>query len=188
MVNIAITGSFASGKSFVLNCAKKLGYKVFSCDDFVKEIYKDVSFQNKIVDEFKELKIFDKKELSKIIYDDSKVRKRLESIIHPIVREGIKKFEELHKDKELLFTEVPLLFESKFDKYFSYSICTFCNEETRLLRAKKRGVIDLNLYEKIKIVQMDQEEKKKKANFIIDTQLDQKEIEKILNNIIKQVK
>ena len=44
MKNIAITGSFASGKSFVLSCAKELGYKVFSCDDFIRDAYKDKRF------------------------------------------------------------------------------------------------------------------------------------------------
>ena len=168
MLNIAITGSFASGKSFVLNCAKDLGYKVFSCDDFIKEIYEDIDLQNKVVSEIKGLKSFDKKELSKIIYDDIDARVKLESIIHPLVRRGIKAFEMLHKNQKLIFTEVPLLFESGFNKYFSNVICVHCSEETRLLRSKERGIGN-ELFEKIKLIQLDQEEKKAKSNFTIDS-------------------
>ena len=164
MLNIAITGSFASGKSFVLNCAKELGYKFFSCDDFVKEIYEDVDLQNKVVSEISELKLFDKKELSRIIYDDVNARKKLESIIHPLVRKGIKKFEDLHKNQKLIFTEVPLLFESGLDANFSKIICVYCSEEIRLLRSKERGV-SADLFEKIKLVQMNPAEKKSKIKF-----------------------
>ena len=138
MKNIAITGSFASGKSFVLSCAKNLGYKVFSCDDFIRNAYEDVDLQNIVVNEIKGLEVFDKKKLSRIIYDDPKSRKKLEFIIHPMVRSGIKEFEELNKNQEFIFTEVPLLFESNFDRYFAYSVCVYCAEETRLQRAKER--------------------------------------------------
>ncbi len=36
MKSIAITGSFASGKSFVLKYLEKLGYKIFSCDVYIQ--------------------------------------------------------------------------------------------------------------------------------------------------------
>jgi len=186
MLNIAITGSFASGKSFVLNCCKDLGYKVFSCDDFVKEIYEDVDLQNKVVSEISELKFFDKKELSRIIYDNLEERTKLESIIHPLVREGIKAFENLYKKQKLIFTEVPLLFESGLENNFSKIICVYCSEEIRLVRSKARGV-DSNLFEKIKSIQIDPKEKKAKSDFTIDSQNSKKEIEESLNNIIKQI-
>jgi dephospho-CoA kinase len=188
MKNIAITGSFASGKSFVLNSAKNLGYSVFSCDDFVKELYEDIELQNQIVREIEGLSKFNKKDLTKIIYDNSNARKKLELIIHPLVRSGIKKFEKYNESKEFVFTEVPLLFEANFDKYFSYIICVFCSEEIRISRARERGLLDFDLYEKIKSVQMDQEEKIKRSDFVIDSQNNQGKIEESLNQIIKIVK
>lgn len=187
MKNIAITGSFASGKSFVLNCAKNLGYKVFSCDDFIRNAYEDINLQNIVVNEIKGLEVFDKKKLSKIIYDNPESRKKLESIIHPIVRSGIKEFEKENNNQKFVFTEVPLLFESNFYKYFSYSICIYCSEKTRLKRAKERGMYSIDLYEKIKSVQLDQEEKKRRSDFVINSDNSQKEIEKSLDNIIKKI-
>lgn len=187
MKNIAITGSFASGKSFVLSCAKGLGYKVFSCDDFIREAYKNINLQNLVISQIKGLDVFDKKKLSNIIYNNPEAKKKLESIIHPIVRLGIKSFEEENKNQVIIFTEVPLLFESNFDKHFTCSVCVYCSEETRLQRAKKRGICDINLYNKIKSAQLSQDEKKKRADFTINSDTSQKEIEKSLKDIIREI-
>jgi dephospho-CoA kinase len=45
MKSVAMTGSFASGKSFVLKYLEKIGYKIFSCDDYVKQLYLDLNVQ-----------------------------------------------------------------------------------------------------------------------------------------------
>ena len=68
MRNIAVTGSFASGKTYVINCIKNLGYKVFSCDDYVKLLYQDKRITAQIEQEIKGLKVFDKSKLAEIIY------------------------------------------------------------------------------------------------------------------------
>ena len=47
-----------------------------------------------------------------------------------------------------IFIEVPLLFETGFDAYFDYSICVYCNEESRKTRAQKRGDFNLKIYNK----------------------------------------
>ena len=57
MRNIAVTGSFASGKTYVINCIKNLGYKVFSCDDYVKLLYQDKSITAQIEQEINILEI-----------------------------------------------------------------------------------------------------------------------------------
>ena len=103
-----------------------------------------------------------------------------------MVRKEIKTFESLNKNQKLIFTEVPLLFESGFDAHFSKIICVYCSEETRLLRSKERG-INRNLFDKIKLAQIDPAEKKAKSDFTIDSQKSKKEIEESLKNIIKQI-
>ena len=188
MKNIAVTGSFASGKSFVLNCLKEMGYKIFSCDDYVKKIYENIDLQNLVVSKIKGMSFFSKKTLLEIIYNDFESKKILESIIHPRVREGIKAFEELNKNQKLIFTEVPLLFESNFDRYFSYSICVYCFEETRLERAKQRKGYDIEMLKKINLVQFSQEDKKKKSDFVVNSEQSVEEINLILKNIIEKVK
>jgi dephospho-CoA kinase len=188
MYNIAITGSFASGKSFVLNCLSGMGYKTFSCDDYVKKLYQDVAIQKLVENSLEKLGTFNKQNLAKIIYNDAEERVKLEKIIHPKVRLAIKEFEEENKKENFIFTEVPLLFESGFDKYFLSNICVFCSEKTRFSRANSRGVIDPIIFKKITQIQFSQEEKKKRANFIIDSEKEKKKIEEKLIEIINTIK
>lgn len=185
MNNIAITGSFASGKSYAINFLKKMGYKVFSCDAYVKILYKDINIQNQIISELKGLNDFDKNKISDIIYSNDKERKKLEHIVHPLVRQGIKEFERKNIDERLIFTEVPLLFENDFDKNFTKVICVFCSEETRKKRVEKRNLRSIKIFQKIKQIQLPQEIKKEKADYIVDSE---QNVEKQLLQIIDQIK
>lgn len=184
---IAITGSFASGKSFVSEYIAKKSYKVFSCDDYVKKLYLDSSIQKKIIDLI-EITFFDKKEIIKTIYSDEVKRKKLENYIHPLVRNGIREFKEQNASEDLLFVEIPLLFESGFDKYFDYSICVYCDEKNRLERAKQRTDFNLEIYNKIKQVQMPWQDKIKLADFLINTDLDFVDTIKQIEEIIEKVR
>ena len=63
----------------------------------------------------------------------------------------------------------------------------YCSEETRWQRAKERGVSNIDLYNKIKSVQFDQDEKKRRSDFVINSDTNQREIEKSLEKIIKKI-
>lgn len=187
MHNIAITGSFASGKSFVLKRLQSMGFEVFSCDDYVKKLYEDISVQELIENSIEGLGKFHKQNLASIIYNNEKSRKILENIVHPKVRIGIKEFETKNTEKYFIFTEVPLLFESGFDKFFLSNICVFCSENTRIERAQSRAGFDQIIFEKIKEIQIPQEEKKNRANFIIDSEQQAETIEKDLRAIMEKI-
>jgi len=187
MTNFAVTGSFASGKSFVLSLIKSMGYKTFSCDDYVRFLYEDKEIQEKVVEIISPLKVFDKKLLAEIIFYDKNYRRKLENFIFPLILEGINNFKKDHKQEKLLFFEVPLLFESGYDKYFDYSICVFCKEEVRLERSKNKGNFDQEIYDKLKSIQLSQDEKVRRANFVIDSDNSKEEIEDRIRQIIKEV-
>ena len=156
MKSVAITGSFASGKSFVLKYLEKIGYKIFSCDDYVKQLYLDSNVQEDILSIIDKIgKIFDKKRLIEIIYNDDNQRKKLENYIHPKVRKGIIDF-----------------------------ICVYCNEENREKRAKARGDFNLEIYNKIRNIQLSQEAKTNLADFQINTDTDiEVQISKIIDTL-----
>lgn len=185
MRNIAITGSFASGKSYAGNFLKKIGYKIFSCDAYVKTLYTDTTIQNSIIKQLTELTAFDKNKISDIIYSDDEERKKLENIVHPYVRKAVKDFEKKHIKEDLIFTEVPLLFEKGLEKNFAKVICVFCSESTRTARAKKRGLRSIKILEKIKQIQLPQAIKKEKADYIVDSE---QNIETQLLKIIDKIK
>jgi dephospho-CoA kinase len=180
---VAITGSFASGKSFVSGYLENLGYKVFSCDDYVKKLYLDLKIQND-VSKIIGIPAFDKKRIITIIYSDELKRKKLEDYIHPIVRSGIEDFKNKHSTEKILFVEIPLLFETGFNKYFDYSISVYCSEENRLKRAKTRENFNLEIYNKITEVQLPQDEKRKLADFQVNNDLGFRDTEKQIDEII----
>ena len=185
MKSIAITGSFASGKSFILKYLEKIGYKIFSCDECVKQLYLDSNVQAELINIFDEIgTFFDKKKLADIIYNNDNQRKKLENYIHPKVREGINDFKKKYNKEKFVFIEVPLLFETGFNNYFDYSICVYCDEESRKKKAEARGDFNLEIYNKIKNIQLPQEVKKKFANFQINTDID---IEIQINKIIDKL-
>ena len=184
MKKIAITGSYASGKSFILDLIKSLDYKVFSCDDYVRSLYEKEEVRNQVAREIEGLGVFDKKKLIQIIYNSPEQRVKLEKIIHPMVREEIFAFGQQYSGESRLFFEVPLLFEKNFDSYFDYTICVYCDEDVRLERAKKRKNFSLDLYEKLKQIQLPQEEKRNRADYSIKCQGDQTEIREKVKQII----
>ena len=106
MRNIAVTGSFATGKTHIINCIINLGYKTFSCDDYVRLLYQDKTIKSQIEQEINGLQQFDKAKLAKIIYNDALMKKKLENIIHPLVRKGIKEFEYDNQNENLIFIEI----------------------------------------------------------------------------------
>ena len=135
MIKIGITGSLASGKS---TASKYLSSKyglLFSADSAVKELYKSSSFKSLISKKFK-IKNNNqiKKNLKKMIFNNSAELKKLEKIIHPLVRKKMKNFTSQNKNKKLLFYEIPLLIESKLMKNFNVLIFVKAKKKLRLKR------------------------------------------------------
>jgi dephospho-CoA kinase len=123
MIKIGITGSLASGKT---TASKILSYRrgpLFSADRAVKELYKNNHFKSLIGRRFK-IKNNNqlKKSLKNLILKNKDNIKKLEKIIHPLVRKKMKSFTSQNRSKRLLFYEIPLLIESKLMKNFNVII------------------------------------------------------------------
>lgn len=185
MKSIAITGSFGSGKTFILKYLERMGYKVFSCDEYVATLYLDQNIQKELSNIFDGIGVkFDKKQLTNIVYNNDDQRKKLEEYIHPKVIKGISDFKNKYKNENFIFLEVPLLFEAGFGSHFDYTVCVYCSEGKRKQNAQMRGNFNLELYNKISKIQLPQEEKKKLADFQINTDIN---IETQINEIIKKL-
>lgn len=187
-VSVAVTGSFAVGKSYVLDIVERIGYKTLSCDKIVNRLYQEESIQKTIIQNIKGIDNFDKCKLAEIIYNKQEERKKLEKIIYPLILLGIHNFLYKNKSEKYVFIEVPLLFESGFDKYFDYSVCVYCNENSRFNRAKEKKNFNMNFYQKIEKIQMSQKDKIQKADLIINTDLSNDELKSEILNIINHIK
>ena len=188
MKSVAITGSFASGKSFVLKYIERMGYKVFSCDDYVRKLYLDQNIQQdllSIIDNIGE--VFDKTQLIKVVFSNNNQRKKLEQYIHPKVMIEVRNFKNKYINEKVIFIEVPLLFEAELSRFFDYSACVYCDEKIREKRARERNNFDLEIYNKLRKIQLPPEEKRKLADFQINTDKNiEIQINYIINSISKQ--
>ncbi len=140
MKKIGITGSLASGKT---TASKFLSYKrgpLFSADNVVKKFYRSNTFKNKVKKKFRLENTINlkKKVRDKILEDRLNIRK-LEQIIHPLVRGEMKRFIKKYKKKPLLFFEIPLLIESKLMRMFDCIIFIKAAKSLRIKRFISKG-------------------------------------------------
>ena len=140
MIKIGLTGSVASGKSTASKIIARKRGPLFSADKIVKKLYTQNKFK-KLVAKRINLKLdknFKEKLRNKILEKKETLRK-LEKIIHPLVRKEMFIFFKKNKKKKFLFLEIPLLIESKLTRYFDVIIFIKTNNNLRLKRYMLRG-------------------------------------------------
>ena len=138
MFIIGITGSIASGKTTVAHLMARKKYPLFSADKVVDNLYKKKNFVKLLVKKFELTQNKNiKKQLKLIIKKNRGNLLKLEAIIHPLVRKEMKNF--LKKKRKFIFLEIPLLIESKLNKYFDKIIFVNTKRRLRLKRYLKRN-------------------------------------------------
>ncbi len=169
MIRVCVLGSIASGKSFI---SKLFNCPIFNADKEVVDIYKkDKSCFKKLNKKFpNHVKSFPikKSELINAISSNNKSLKLISSIVHPIVRERMKKFLREKKNSKMIVLDVPLLIENKLNK--KNDILIFINTQKKkiLARVKKRKYYDKKILKYLKQNQSNLLKKKKLANYVID--------------------
>lgn len=178
MLKVAIVGNIASGKSTVENFIKNKGYQVYDTDKIAHEILED---NQEIQDCFG---TNDRKELAKIVFSDSSKLKKLESIIHPKVKERL--LEIFKKDEKIIFVSVPQLFEAEFDSMFDIIIYVFADKNIRLERLMKRNALTIDEAQQ-RIAAQNEEGKKEKSDFVITNNSSLIELEKQVLTILESI-
>lgn len=188
---IGITGSIATGKTFVTDYLLKKGYKVIDADVISRGLLeKNGKCYQKVIDSFNDILLengdINRQKLGKLVFNDRNKKKTLEEIVHPEVIETIfKKIDELNIDN--IFVSMPLLYEVGFEKYVNKVIVVYANKETQIERLMRRDNIDRD-YAINKINnQMSLKEKVEKCDFLIDNSYEKEktieEIEKVLRKL-----
>ena len=140
MKRIGITGSLASGKTTASKILSSQNGPLFSADNVVKNLYKKKNFKKLILRKFAISNHINlKKTLKNKIIKNSTNIKKLEKIIHPLVRKEMLKFAKINKSKKFVFFEIPLLIESKLTKKFDIIIYIRTKKSLRLRRFKSKG-------------------------------------------------
>jgi len=179
MIVVGLTGGIASGKTTATNFLKKKKMKIHDSDLVVKNIYSKQSpkFTNylkkiNLASALKGNKI-DKKAIREDIFNNTKKRKLLEKYLHDAVKKSRNVFLKKHSQKktQIVFLDIPLLFENKLEKICNYTILFYAPLKTRKQRAIRRRGMQKGILEKIIKSQLSDVVKKKKADFVINTSL-----------------
>jgi dephospho-CoA kinase len=191
MIKVGIIGGVGSGKSFVTNIFKELGFNIFSADQVVSQIYERNKNINKKISIFFKLKLnngkINKNELRDILKKNPKKFKYLNKIIHPIVRKKLILFLSKYKKTKLVVLDIPLLIENKM---FSFvDIFIFVKTKTNIfkIRLKKRRNLDKQFLKLLENQQVDEKIKKSYADFIVDNSTKNKvklQVKKNLDKIL----
>jgi len=191
MIKVGILGSVGSGKSFVANIFKELGFNIFSADQVVSQIYERNKNINKKISIFFKLRLnrgkINKNELRDTLKKNPKKFKFLNKIIHPIVRKKLILFLSKYKKTKLVVLDIPLLIENKMFNFVDIFIFVKTKSNIFKIRIKKRKNLDKQFLKLLEKQQADEKIKKGYADFIVDNSTKDKvklQVKKILDKIL----
>ena len=192
MKRIGITGSMATGKSTLLAAFAAQGVPVFSADQAVAELYagEAVAQVEALFPGVARGGTIDRQELSRRLNADPSGFKRLEAIVHPLVRAKIAQFlDAAERDGHFAAAvEVPLLFESGHDYGFDAIAVTFCDDAIQRQRILARPGMTVEKMESLLARQMPQAEKKKRATWTFDTAQSRETIEAQVADLVADLR
>lgn len=190
MKKVGITGNIGSGKSYVCKMFEKLGIPVFYSDDETKKLYLIPSVKEQIIKRFgKEVYFEDgtlnRKLLSYHLFKNEEAMKFIESVLYPALNQHFDEWCEQQTSPYVLY-ESAILFEKNYGKYFDKIIFVSAPEDIRLQRVMKRDdCTEENVRSRMRL-QMSEETKISKADFVIYND-DDKALEPQVETIDKQL-
>lgn len=192
-----LTGGIGSGKSAVAALLEEYGVPVVSADELSRivvargsEGLADVErlFGPEVLDEKGDL---DRRKMAAIVFADPAKRRQLEGILHPRIRERFEQvLDALEKaGHQVAVYEVPLLFEKNLQGEMKAVILVSADEAVRIARVRARDDVTQTEVEARMAAQMPEEEKRRKADYIIDNNgtLDdvRREVEFLLSRFLR---
>ncbi|OAT74255.1 dephospho-CoA kinase [Parageobacillus thermoglucosidasius] len=175
-LTIGLTGGIASGKSTVTKMIRELGIPVIDADQIARDVvkmgeeaYKQIiqTFGQDILQENGEI---DRTKLGAIVFHNEQERKKLNAIVHPVVRRRMLAEKEAYVQKgaQTVVLDIPLLFESELTHLVDKIIVVYVDDDVQLERLMKRnGFSKEEALARIR-AQMPLREKVKKADAVID--------------------
>jgi dephospho-CoA kinase len=190
-LTIGITGGIGSGKTHVCRIIQQLGYPVFFSDQEAKSIMQN---DFKVIEQIKQLfgssaysnGELNREHLANCAFNNPSLLAQLNNAVHPVVRKNFSIFAEKHCDKQLIFNEAAILFETGAYKNFDLNILITAPKKLRIERIMSRdNSSEEQVLSRMKN-QWEDEQKIPLADYVIsnDEQTDlETDIKKILQDI-----
>lgn len=172
---IGVTGSIGSGKSLVARLlGKKLQAPVHNSDEICRRLLvRGEAGYLKLVEIWGDRYLTDSGEVDRVVlrsavFDDQHVRRLLEDILHPLVRQELLEAKAKPGLTTAQIAEVPLLFECGWEADFDYIVCVTADPDLALQRVVDRDSVRPVEVEKITAVQIDSALKADRSDYHID--------------------
>lgn len=178
---VAITGGIGSGKTVVCKILRKLGATVVYSDEIAKTIINTNATVRSRIQKVFGKKIYlpdgtlDRQQMAKLIFQDERLKEKLNAIVHPPVLEYLKK--EIQRVKSVgkvpvYCVEAALIYEANANPMFDYVVVVNAPEEKRIERIMKRDGLSRSEVRQRFNAQIPVKEKVARADFVIQNTTD----------------
>ena len=215
---VVITGSIGSGKSAVCELLRDRGFEIIDADKIshcvldrcaaqVAEIFgtqyivqKDAQTKNlsshvefstsvdgeNLTDSCVSV---DRKKLGELVFKDPAELAKLEALLHPkITAEILSQVQALEAKGKIYFVDIPLFFEGKRYEFFDKVAVVYAPKDTLIARVMKRNGLDHAAAKHRVELQMDIEQKRAMADFVIDNSGDLAALKTAVERFLKELK
>ena len=186
---VALTGGIATGKSTVSKHFMNAGFTVIDADRIAHQVLDEAA--NKVASLFgsevlQEGRV-DRKALGRIVFNDTQQRRALETLLHPLIYDEILQLSEREdKKKKPYLIDIPLFFETA--RYnTSKVIVVYALQTQQIERAMLRDGLSREEVERRIATQIDIEEKKKRATYLIDNSKDEMQLHRESRRLINEI-
>ena len=175
MIILGLTGSIGMGKSTTAEMFREAGIPVHDADAAVHELYSgaaapliETAFPGTVING-----VVDRRKLGEQVIGKPEEMKRLEAIVHPLVAEIRNRFLEqaAASGAKLAVLDIPLLYETGGEKLCDHVVVVTAPQEIQRVRVLARSEMTEEKFQAILAKQVPDAEKRKRADFIIDTSL-----------------
>ena len=187
MLNVALTGGIGSGKSAVAEFLQECGAVIIDSDQLARDVIERgtegfevvlAAFGDSVLTDGE----IDRSTLAEIVFQDEDQRKKLEGIIHPLVREAAESLMKKLPADSVVINQIPLLVETNGAKRFDHVITVSASEELRRERLLQRGLKDYEITKRMQ-AQVDDAAREEIADSIIKNEGSLEDLERIVEDL-----
>ena len=187
MLNVALTGGIGSGKSAVAEFLQECGAVIIDSDQLARDVIERgtegfeavlAAFGDTVLTDGE----IDRSTLADIVFQDENQRKKLEAIIHPLVREAAESLMKKLPSDSVVINQIPLLVETNGAKRFDYIITVSASEDLRRQRLLQKGLKDYEITKRMQ-AQVNDAAREEIADSIIRNEDSLEDLERIVEDL-----
>ncbi len=178
MAYFGLTGGVASGKSTVAQMFEEAGARIIDADRIGREfLHPSLTAYHEVLEHFGREVLgptgeIDRRRLGAIVFADRDRLLELNAILHPRIIERIEELASSYQAEEtraVIFVDAALIYEAGIGGQFRKMVVTWCRPEQQLERLMAKAGISREEAERRIAAQWPAEEKRRRADYVIDT-------------------